>query len=138
LACGTNKNDGNTKKNLGYINNTKMLNESTYLLTNKTSDKEYAFTPQKPVFVGGAKGNTGPLNERRFLNALLGPNGEKVAYNRIGSCCGFKTKNALIGDGAVIDKYRVWVEGTTDTTIMYLNMYDADEMFIPVGFTARK
>jgi hypothetical protein len=37
-----------------------------------------------------------------------------------------------------MDKYKVWIEGTKDTTIMYLNMYDADEMFIPVGFTAKK
>jgi hypothetical protein len=138
LSCGTKKNNGSTKNNLGYVNNAKMLNESTYLLTVKTSDKEYAFTPQKPVCVGGAKGNSGPLNERRFLNALLGPKGERVSYSRIGSCCGFKTPNALIGDGGLLDKYKVWIEGTTDTTIMYLNMYDADEMFIPVGYSARK
>jgi len=138
LSCGTKKTDGGSKNNLSHINNSKLLNDNTFLITKKTSDKDYAFTPGKPVCVGGAKGETGPKNERRFLNALLGPNGERVSYARLGSCCGFKTPNALIGDGGLLDKYKVWIEGTSDTTIMYLNMYDADEMFIPIGFTARK
>jgi hypothetical protein len=32
------------------------------------------------VKVGGAMNSSGPINEKRFLNALLGPKGEKVEY----------------------------------------------------------
>jgi hypothetical protein len=37
------------------------------------------------------------IKSRRFLNALSGPNGEKIEYYRIGSCCPFETKNSEWG-----------------------------------------
>lgn len=119
-------------------NTTKLLNDQTYLLTKFTKDATYAFTPENAVKVGGAKESSGPKNERRFLNALQGPNGEKVEYFRTGNCCAFKTPNALIGEYGLMNVYKVWHSGSPDTLTMYINMYDADELFIPVGFTARK
>lgn len=136
-ACGTKKERHEVSASQGAQNATKLLDDQTYLLKNKAADKSYAFTAENPVKVGGVKQNTGPKNERRFLNALLGPNGEKVSYIRSGSCCGFKTPNALIGDMAVLDAYRVCYVDSPDTVTIYINMYDADDLFIPVGFTAK-
>ena len=80
----------------------------------------------------------GPLNEQRFFNALAGPNGEKVTYKRQGSCCPFKTPNALFGDSGVLDMYEVIIEGSSEKIILYLNMYDSETLQVPVGFTLRK
>lgn len=113
-----------------------MLNSNTYLLTVKSTDSSYAFTKGNPVKVGGVKKNEGPLNERRFLNALLGPNGEKVQYNRAGSCCHFKTPNGYDNTG-LLDRYEVWYKGSKDTVSIYINMYDKGDLFIPIGFKAR-
>jgi hypothetical protein len=55
FSCGTKK-DNSTKPSggtseLSYINNAKLLNDNTYLLTKMSKDKNYAFTPEKAVFV---------------------------------------------------------------------------------------
>lgn len=114
-----------------------LVNSQTFLLTEISKDKAYGFTTAKPIEVGGVDKNEGPLNERRFLNALAGPNGEKVSYYRLGSCCPFKTENGFMG-GGMLDNYKVTWEGSTDTVSIYINMYDYGELKAPVGFTIKK
>ncbi len=111
------------------------LDDQTFLLTDYSDDKTYAFTQTNPVKVGGV--TEGPMNERRFLNALTGPNGEKVSYFRAGSCCHFSTPNGFDGVG-LLDRYRVFYEGSKDTVDIYINMYDKGDLKIPVGFQAKK
>lgn len=114
-----------------------MLTGNTYLLTEATQDRTYGYEKNNPVKVGSEDGG-GPLNERRFMNALLGPNGEEVWYTRAGSCCQFKTPNGLFGDAGLLDIYRVTWQGSKDTLNIYINMYDKGDLYIPVGFTARR
>ena len=78
----------------------------------------------------------GPLNERRFLNALAGPNGEPLSYERLGSCSTFKTKNSPFKKG-LLDRYEVTWEGNATPVILYLNMYDAGPLRVPVNFTLK-
>ncbi|GGK80626.1 hypothetical protein GCM10011405_30490 [Rufibacter glacialis] len=113
------------------------LDEDTYLLTETSSDKTYGYDKANPVKVGGSGESSGPRNERRFLNALLGPSGERVGYHRAGSCCGFETPNGFMG-GGMLDIYRVYWEGGKDTLNIYLNMYDRGDLKVPVGLTAKK
>lgn len=115
----------------------KQLTDNTYLLTEYATDANYG-SVRNPVKVGGVKENQGPVNERKYLNALLGPHGETVKYFRSGSCCPFKTKNGFIDDTGLLDHYRVFYEGGRDTVSIYINMYDFGNLYIPVGFTARK
>lgn len=112
-----------------------LLNNQTYKLFQRTNDKTYGFSEQNPIKVGGK--SDGPLNERRFLNALLGPKYETVSYERTGSCCSFKTPNGLLGNSGLLDRYKVYWKGGTDTVYLYLNMYDEGDLKIPVGFNAR-
>jgi len=96
-----------------------------------TADSTYGYTEKNAVKVGGV-GN-GPMNERNYLNALTGPNGEKVSFERHGSCCEFKSKNSPFGM-ALLDRYAVTYEGKKDTVTIYLNMYDKEKNMAPVGF----
>ncbi len=130
-ASGTSSNKGS-----GDTRTTKvvMLDDETYLLTEQSDDKSYGFEQSNPVKVG----ERSPQNERRFLNALLGPNGETIKYFRAGSCCPFKTPNGTIGGGGLLDRYRVFWDGNKDTLNIYINMYDKGDLKIPVGFTAKK
>lgn len=80
---------------------------------------------------------SGPLNERRFLNGLAGPNGEAIQYRRTGSCCGFKTPNGFDNMG-MLDRYKVYRDGCKDTAILLINMYDKGDLKVPVGFSSRK
>ena len=114
------------------------LDDYTYLLVESSNESSYGYDQKNPVKVGGSNENSGPINERKYLNALLGPNGEPVKYFRAGSCCPFKTPNGLFENTGMLDRYRVFWEGGKDTLDIYINMYDKGDLKIPNGFTARK
>ena len=114
-----------------------MLDQGTFALPAVSTDKTYGYDQSNPIKVGGAKESNGPLNERRFLNALLGPNGETVTYVRKGSCCAFKSPNGFNGVG-LLDRYEVTYDGLETAVILFINMYDYGELKAPVGFTYRK
>ncbi len=93
---------------------TTLLDNQTFLLTEVSTDPTYGLSAENPIQVGGVDKKEGPLNERRFLNALAGPNGERVNYFRAGSCCPVESKNGFMGM-AMLDNYRVTWEGSNDT-----------------------
>ncbi|MFY0590990.1 hypothetical protein [Roseivirga sp.] len=118
---------------------TNLRNNQTFELTEISTDRTYGLSEKNPVQVGGVDKKEGPLNERRFLNALAGPNGEEVTYFRAGSCCPIKSKNDPYGFGSVmLDNYRVTWKGSKDTVSVYINMYDYGTLKAPVGFTIKK
>ena len=114
-----------------------LVDDQTFLIKKRTTDKTYGYTERNPVMVGGGLGG-GALNQRRFLNALAGPKGEQISYRRLGSCCHFHTKNGMIGDGGLLDKYEVVYKGLETPIILYINMYDSDVLKVPVGFTLKQ
>ena len=99
--------------------------------SNQSTDSTYGLTEKNSIKVGGGEG--GPVSERKYLNSLSGPNGEAVTYDRIGSCCFFKSKSSPMG-GGLLDKYSVTYKGKKDTVVLYLNMYEKGKLVAPVGF----
>ncbi len=120
----------------GCSKQAKLLDSQTFLLTQIATDPTYGFSSSNPIKVGGVKSNQGPLNERRFLNALAGPNGERISYFRAGSCCPTPSKNGFMGS-ALLDIYRVSYQGSSDTVSLYINMYDFEKLMAPKGFTIK-
>ncbi|RZK13034.1 MAG: 2-dehydro-3-deoxyphosphooctonate aldolase [Flavobacterium sp.] len=102
--------------------------------TESKNDGKYGYSESNAIKVGGV--NDGPKNERKFLNSLTGPNGEKVTFQRKGSCCPFETKNSSYG--GMLDQYLVSYEGKKDTVTLYLNMYDSEKLEAPEGFVLKK
>lgn len=111
-----------------------LLDELTFKIDYFSEDPTYGYAQENPIMVGGAKEGNGPLNERRFLNALTGPNGEEVNYSRDGSCCHFATKNSPFGDAGLLDIYSITYSGLKEPIKLYINMYDSDTLKVPVGF----
>ena len=113
-----------------------LVNDQMFVIREFATDTTYGYTQENPVMVGGAD-NEGPLNERRFLNALSGPKAEQISYQRLGSCCLFNTKNITpryaVNYGA-LDMYEITYEGLETPIILYINMYDSDTLKVPVGF----
>lgn len=106
-----------------------------FIITEVSEDETYGYSKKNAVKVGGVDKNQGPLNERRYLNALTGPNGELVWYSRSGSCCPVESNSEHTLTGmALLDVYRVTWEGREDTVNLYINMYDYGEMKAPKGF----
>jgi len=96
------------------------------------SAKGYGYSKEDPIKVGGVQ--SGPANERAYLDRLTGPNGERVTYARQGSCCPFKTPNGLFDNSGMLDIYEVRYKGLPKPVILYINMYDRDELKAPEGF----
>lgn len=108
-----------------------LLDEQTFMISHYSKDKSYGYSMRNPVMVGGDM--SGPMNERRFLNALAGPKGEQIFYEREGSCCAFKTTNSEFNNMGLLDRYKVSYRGLKKPLIIYINMYDSDTLRVPVG-----
>jgi hypothetical protein len=105
-------------------------------LEDAAKDAKYGYSEKTPILVGGGFGK-GSENTYRYLNALLGPNGEVVHYTRVGTCCSFKTKNSPFGGKGVLEIYEVHFEGG-QAKRLFFNWYDPGKLMIPFGLTARK
>lgn len=110
-----------------------LLDEITFRLDSISADESYGYTQANPIMVSGAT-ESGAYNQRRFLNALLGPDGEAVTYTRRGSCCPFNSPNGFMG-GGLLDMYEVTIAGQSKPVVLYLNLYDKGILRAPKGFT---
>lgn len=110
-----------------------LADDKTFLITEISDDETYGYTVENPIKVGGINQSEGPLNERRYLNALYSPTGKAIDYYRKGSCCPFETENGFMGSG-MLDIYEVTWKGQTVPIILYINMYDFGPLKAPKGF----
>jgi hypothetical protein len=125
LACASNKGSGGVNRDQAYLRSLENRNLGCPQLNDGikevSNDPEYAFKSQKPVKVSG-----GPENERAYLNMLIGPNGKQITgYYRVGS---------FGGDEAILDMYKLIIEGDTLENVIYLDMYNCDNPKAPKGF----
>lgn len=95
----------------------------------RAAEQDYGLTPENPIHVGG-----GPEGQHSFLDALRGPEGQPLTWRRLGSCCEFETPNGFMGVG-LLDLYEVTYEGLEQPIILYLDMYDAEPVSAPAGFS---
>jgi hypothetical protein len=138
FGCGVTKNSS-SDKGVGNTRTEKVqfYDGNTYLLEKYAVDSTYGYTSKNPVCVGGIKDENAIVPSRNYLNALLGPNGEKTKYFRYGSCCAFKTPNGMINDAGLLDHYGVYWKGS-DTLSIYINIYDEGNLFIPLGLKSKQ
>jgi len=106
----------------------------TMVIARQATDPKYGFSEKASIAIGGGF-DEGLDRTFRFLNSLLGPNGEAVSYDRVGTCCSFKTGKSPFGEG-LLEVYEIKVANAPDAQRLYFNWYDQDEVFVPVGLTA--
>lgn len=107
------------------------------VLTSAASDPAYGFSEKSPVLIGGGFGE-GSARTYQYLNALRGSGGEKISYDRVGTCCPFKSPNALFGGQALLEVFEIVIPGSAAPKRIYFNWYDAGETLIPVGLSAAR
>jgi len=115
----------------------KLLDYNTFVITEYSKDKKYGYDKDYPIniFYGGTKNET--INPQRFLNALAGPNGEKITFTKLESCCPFPTKRSEMGAG-LLDVYELKWEGQRNPVTLYLNIYEKGVLMVPFGLTLKK
>ena len=126
-----------TKSTLKNVNDKapipQLTSSNTFVLSEFSKDPKYGYHPDYPinVFYWDTKNLT--INQERFLNALSGPNGEKVFFKKVTICCPFPTKNHEMG-GGFLDQYEVTWVSLKKPIKMYLNCYEKGDLMVPVGF----
>ena len=114
-----------------------LSKENTFIVTEYSKDLKYGFNEEYPVNVFYVNSNDENLNASRYLNALAGPNGEKITYTKIESCCPFPTKRTEIGAG-YLDIYELKWEGQNKPIRLYINIYERGYILIPIGLSIKK
>ena len=114
-----------------------LSKDNTFVITAYSTDKKYGYDKEYPIniFFNNTKNET--VNQGRFLNALAGPNGEKITYTKLESCCPFPTTRSELGAG-FLDVYELKWMGQKKPVLLYLNIYEKGILMIPVGLSIKK
>lgn len=111
--------------------------QNYYILTEVATEKKYGYDKRYPINVGFGTTVKREANIQKFLSALKGPNGEVISFEHQGSCCPFPTENSQLG-GGMLEYYRINWEGNQKEIVLYFNYFDKGNLYIPIGFTAKK
>ena len=117
--------------------NLRLTSENTFVINQYSKDKKYGYDEDYPINIFYKNSKEDIINQQRFLNALAGPNGEKITYKKIESCCPFPTKKSEMGAG-FLDIYELTWEGQTTPVKLYLNIYEKGVLMVPVGLSLKK
>ncbi|WP_105167847.1 hypothetical protein [Pseudoalteromonas sp. T1lg23B] len=100
-----------------------------------SSDPEYGYSASKPIELGGFLiGSKYHGSHVEYFESLMGPNGEQVTVQRIGSCCPFEDSSMPFG-GGLLDKYQLSYEGIPEPVVIHVNLYKFNKPMAPKGFT---
>lgn len=126
----------NAQKKVDKCNDTtSSVTHSIIKLTEKSTDKTYGFTSENPI-KSGTGPNGGPANQRAYMDLLRDAQGNPVKYERLGSCCSYKSENGFLGL-ATLDRYEITYKnekGKKKKVVIYLSFYDFETPEILVGF----
>jgi hypothetical protein len=129
-----------TRSTLKNVDNTApspTLKGNAFVIKDYSKDTKYGFDPDYPVNVFFQSAKDENLNAERYLRALSGPNGEKISFVKVESCCPFPTKSTEMGAG-FLDIYELQWEGQKKPIKLYLNIYERGYLLVPVGLSAKK
>lgn len=114
-----------------------LKNNNTFVITDYSKDKKYGYDQDYPINVFYFNTRNETINQERFLNALAGPNGEKITFKKVESCCPFPTKTSDMGAG-FLDIYEVYWKDQKKPIRLYLNIYERGALLVPAGLTIKK
>lgn len=117
--------------------NLTLNKDNTFIITEYSKDKKYGYNKDYPVNIFYRTSKDEVINQQRFLNALAGPNGEKITYTKLESCCPFPSKRSDMGAG-FLDVYEIKWEGQKKPINLYLNIYEKGVLMVPLGLTLKK
>ncbi|WP_413998508.1 2-dehydro-3-deoxyphosphooctonate aldolase [Flavobacterium sp. W1B] len=115
----------------------KLTKDNSFVITEYSKDKKYGYDKDYPINVFYRDTKDESINQERFLNALAGPNGEKISFKKLESCCPFPTKRTELGAG-FLGVYEIKWEGQKKPVILYINIYEKGYLLVPVGLSLKK
>ena len=113
-----------------------LSKQNTFILTKISNNAKYGYDKDYPINVYYKNSKDENLNATRFLNALAGPNGEKIQFQKMESCCPFPSTHSELGAG-FLDVYQITYVGLSKPKTLYINIYERGLLEAPVGFTIK-
>lgn len=113
------------------------VNDLAYVITEYATDNNYGYDQDYPINIGFIHEKQEDINIQYYFNGLEGPNGEKISYKKVDTCCPFPTKNSLMGAGTV-GIYEVTFEGSNKKVMLYFNIFEKGKILCPKGFVIKK
>lgn len=111
--------------------------QDAFVIADFATDEKYGYDKDHPINLFYLNTSNDSINQKRFFNALTGPNGEQLFYKKVGVCCPFPSKKSSSG-AALLDMYEVkWLGQKTPITL-YLNIYEKGLIQVPKGFSLKK
>ena len=129
-----------TKSTLKNVDNTALrplVKDKAYIITEYATDPKYAYDQDYPINIGFINEKQEDINIQYYFSGLEGPNGEKINYKKVDTCCPFPTENSLMGAGT-ISIYEVTFEGSNKKITLYFNIYEKGKILCPKGFSIKK
>ena len=111
-----------------------IINNNHFVITEIASNKKYGYHPDYPINTGFTTIQEGEHNDKYFLNALKGPQGETLSYEKTGNCCPFPSKKTEMGVG-LLTLYQIKWKGLKNPITLYFNSYEKGDLLIPIGLT---
>jgi hypothetical protein len=110
---------------------------NTFVITEYSKDAKYGYNKDYPINIFFRNTKDDSINQARFLNALTGPKGEKISFQKVESCCPFPTKRSEMGAG-FLDVYEITWEGLKKPIVLYINIYEKGTLMVPLGLSLKK
>ena len=114
-----------------------LTKDKTFAITDTATDHKYAYDADYPINLGFSNLAGSELNVERYFGALTGPEGQKLTYEKVDTCCPFPSKRNEMGAG-LLDIYEVTWEGLTIPKKVYVNLYEKGKIMAPHGFGIKK
>ena len=129
-----------TQSTLKNVDNTAVrpaVKDKAYVITEYATDNKYGYDQDYPINIGFIHEKQEDINIQYYFNGLEGPNGEKISYKKVDTCCPFPSKNSLMGAGTV-GIYEVMLEGSNKKVMLYFNIFEKGKILCPKGFAIKK
>lgn len=113
------------------------VKDKAYVITEYATDNKYGYDQDYPINIGFIHEKQEDINIEYYFNGLEGPNGEKISYKKVDTCCPFPSKNSLMGAGTV-GIYEITFDGNAKKEKLYFNIYEKGKILCPKGFKIKK
>jgi hypothetical protein len=114
-----------------------VTRNNTFVITEYSKDEKYGYNKDYPINIFFRSTKDDSINQERFLNALAGPKGEKITFQKVESCCPFPTKRSEMGAG-FLDVYEITWKGQKKPIVLYVNIYEKGVLMVPMGLSLKK
>lgn len=99
-----------------------------------SQDPSYGYRKNNPIELGGFLwGTKFEGSHIQYFEGLMGPNGEQVRVQRLGSCCEFIDSSMPMG-GGLLDMYQLSYDGIPEPKVIYVNLYKFKKPMAPKNF----